>query len=159
MPAITIRTVSLGQRFRMNVPHLIDMIDLELQGNAYTCPEELVFDLKKMRHVIKSENPGIETEIIDSFIRRVEKNCQEMSICPFCVYNYHLMGSKGLAEPCPWVHQLAWVDFTKDTYHRFGGNTMEKLRHLPPVFPAKILSYENYTFSYGSSLWIHDEVR
>lgn len=125
-----------------DVDSIIDMINSKLEENAYPCSEEFLFDIKKVRHVIRTRHPEVEAGDIDSYINKMGKICQELDLCPYCVHNY-LAETKGVIELCPWGHKLILIDLNRGQTFKFGKHANSKrLENLPSVFPAKILRFD-----------------
>lgn len=129
------------KQFEKNVSPLIDTINSKLQINAYTCPEEFLFDVKRIRHAIRSLHPEINIREINLYVENIENNCQEVSLCPYCVYNY-LGKPNGAAEICPWGHKLVLVNLSQGIHFKLKNVNKNRLENLPPVFPAKVLRFQ-----------------
>ena len=104
----------------------------------YECTEDLLFDLRKVEHVMAiGLGKSHETEI-HRFIRTVEEICREIDICPYCIQNYYSSG-QGSVLTCPWGHALVLVDLSGKKSSSFHDFNFKKIENLPPLFPGKIL--------------------
>lgn len=129
------------EQLKDKISLLIDDIDSKFMRDAYKCSKEFLFDVKKIRYVLRSEHPEIEARDMDLYVQKVRENCKEMDLCPFCVLNY-LDRSIGSIEPCPWGHRLVLVDISRGIHFKLEKINKERSKNLPPVFPAKIIRYD-----------------
>lgn len=118
-----------------------NMIESKIKSSKYECTEELLFDMRKIEHTMLTqfkENHG--TEDIDRYIKQLGKYCQEIDLCPHCIYNHYLT-SLGPASTCPWGHKLVAVFPPRKYALSFEFFDIFGPLNLPPSFPAKIIAY------------------
>lgn len=117
-----------------------ETIKSNIEGNKYECTEQLLSDLRRIEHTMLVEfKESHRTQGISDYISQVSRYCQEIDLCPHCIYN-HYFTPLGSASVCPWGHKLASV------YRRSNAATldifgMKRLSGLPVFFPAKVIAY------------------
>ncbi|XP_074596738.1 uncharacterized protein LOC141851834 isoform X2 [Brevipalpus obovatus] len=125
------------------VKHFINFstVKSKIENNEYGCTEELLFDLRKIEHVMLIEfKEGHQIEDLDLYIKQLSRHCQEIDLCPHCIYNHYLTSS-GPALTCPWGHRLATVCQSKNYTASFDIFNMRRTPDLPRYFPVKVISY------------------
>lgn len=116
-------------------------VESKIGNNEYECTEELLFDLRKIEHVMRIEFKECRrTKEIDHFIGLIRRYCIEITLCPHCIYNHYHTYLKS-ASICPWGHRLAAVYQSRNYTASFEIFNMKPKPDLPRYFPVKVISY------------------
>lgn len=116
----------------------LQTIEAKIKKNQYKCHEEMMYDLRKIKHLITVESKeSSDIENIEQYIEKVSSICEDINECPHCVYNY-LFEPHGRASLCPQSHRPVLFDQTdglKDTHKNF----LDTINKLPKLFPGKLI--------------------
>lgn len=116
----------------------LDMVETKLKKFRYICPEEVLFDLRKIKHVMRIEfGESEETAKISQYISSLRANFRLVDVCPHCVYNDYY-GLQNRASLCPWLHRPILFDRTDGIDCR-DDHIKAKLEEFPTLFPGKII--------------------
>lgn len=89
----------------------LQQVRKKAEAGLYNCTEELLLDLRTIRHFIGSNcSIWIVRPVID-YIEKIEQHIQMIDLCPHCTLHCLTSGSSWFIQPCPKPHQLVLAQY------------------------------------------------
>lgn len=137
------RTIKVDGKFE-NVLQFInlDTIETKMENYQYRYPEELLYDLRKIKHAMRIEfGRNEETNMISQYITSVKKVFHRLDLCPHCVHNDYWADRTSL---CPWLHRPILFDRSEGIDCQ-DDHIKRELEKFPILFPGKILDFNRHS--------------